>query len=120
MWIIRWIVSALVILIILGFALQNQEQMVSVRVLTWQSPNLPLYLFLYVAFAAGVLIWALISALNIIKLKGDIRKLQKDNRKITDELNRLRNVNIEEEETIEIEEEKQELAENKTTGIKEE
>ncbi len=104
MWIIRWIISAFVILIILGFALQNQEQMVSVRVLTWQSPNLPLYLFLYVAFAAGVLIWALISALNIIKLKGDVHKLQRDNRRVTDELNRLRNVNIEEEETVEIEE----------------
>ena len=117
MWIIRWIISAFVILIILGFALQNQEQMVSVRVLTWQSPNLPLYLFLYIAFAAGVLVWALISALNIIKLKGDLRKLQKDNRKITDELNRLRNVNIEEEEEpIEIEE-KEKQAENKATGI---
>ena len=97
MWIVRWILSALVILIILGFALQNQEQMVSVRILQWQSTNLPLYLLLYIAFGAGVLIWALISALNILKLKGDIHRLQRTNRKVHEELNRLRNVSIEDE-----------------------
>lgn len=97
MWILRWILGALLIIIILGFALQNQDQTVSVKIIKWQSPVLPLYFFLYISFGAGILTWVLVSAINILKLKGDILKLQKENRKTRDELNRLRNVNIEEE-----------------------
>jgi uncharacterized integral membrane protein len=95
MWIVRWVIIALLILIVLGFALQNQEQTVSVRILRWQSPVLPLYLFLYLSFGAGLLFWVLISALNTIKLRGEIFKLNRENRKIREELNRLRNVSIE-------------------------
>jgi len=97
MWILRWILGALLIIIILGFALQNQDQTVSVKIIKWQSPVLPLYFFLYISFGAGILTWVIASALNILKLKGDILKLQKENRKTRDELNRLRNANIEEE-----------------------
>ena len=97
MWILRWILGALLIIIILGFALQNQDQTVSVKILKWQSPVLPLYFFLYLSFGAGILTWVLVSALNILKHKGEILRLQKENRKTRDELNRLRNVSIEEE-----------------------
>lgn len=104
MSIIRWILSALVILIILGFALQNQEQTVSVRILKWASPNLPLYLVLYIAFGTGVLLWVVVSTLNFLKLKGEIHRLQRDNHKVKEELNRLRNASIEEVEPTELEE----------------
>ncbi len=98
MWIFRWVLIALLILIILGFALQNQKQTVSVRILNWESPVLPLYFFLYMAFGAGIFFWVLVTTLNTIKLKGEIMKLNRENRKIKDELNRLRNANIEEDE----------------------
>lgn len=115
MWIVRWILIALLILIVLGFALQNQSQTVSVRFLKWQSPVLPLYLYLYLSFGAGLLFWVLISALNTIKLKGEIFKLNRENRKIRDELNRLRNVTIEEDiDTPDPEEE-----EEQSTSVKE-
>jgi len=98
MWIVRWVLIALLILIILGFALQNQQQTVSVKILNWKSPVLPLYIFLYISFGAGLLFWVLISMLNMFKLKGEIHQLQRENRKARDELNRLRNASIEEEE----------------------
>ena len=97
MWIFRWILGALLIIIILGFALQNQDQTVSVKIIKWHSPVLPLYLFLYFSYGAGILTWVIVSVLNVLKLKGEIYKLQKENRKTKDELNRLRNVNIEDE-----------------------
>lgn len=97
MWILRWILGALLIIAILGFALQNQEQTVSVRLIKWQSPVMPLYFFLYLAYGAGLLTWVLVSTLNTLKLKGEVYRLQREKRKITEELNRLRNVNIEEE-----------------------
>lgn len=97
MWIVRWILGAILIIAILGFALQNQEQTVTVKLIRWQSPVLPLYFFLYLSFAAGILTWVLVSTLNILKLKNDIHKLQREKRKTMEELNRMRNANIEEE-----------------------
>jgi len=97
MWILKWILSVFFILVVLLFAIQNQEQTVSVRFLNWISPNLPLYLFLYIAFASGILMWVLISIMNIVRLNSRIHKLQRENKKVKEELNRLRNASIEEE-----------------------
>lgn len=111
MWIVRWVLIALLILLILGFALQNQQQTVSVKILNWKSPVLPLYIFLYISFGAGLLFWVLISMLNMLKLKGEIHRLQRENRKVKDELNRLRNVSIEEEvESTELKEDQNQAA----------
>jgi uncharacterized integral membrane protein len=96
MSIVRWILIALLILVVLGFALQNQSETVSVRILKWQSPVLPLYMILYAAFAAGLLFWVLMSAMTFLKLKGDVVKAQRENKKLTQELNRMRNVSIHE------------------------
>jgi uncharacterized integral membrane protein len=96
MWLVRWIIFILFFLILVGFALQNQIQEVSVRVLRWETDNLPLWVFLYGAFVIGVLFSMVITILNIMRLKAENLKLQKQNRKVKEELNRLRNVNIEE------------------------
>ena len=96
MWVVRWILGALLIIIILGFALQNQDQTVTVKIIKRQSPVLPLYFFLYLAYAAGILTWLLVSTLNILKLKGDVHKLNREKKKIIEELNRMRNANIDE------------------------
>jgi len=96
MWILRWILGALLIIVILGFALQNQEQTVSVQILKWKSPVMPLYFFLYIAFGTGLLTWLLVSTLNTFRLKSKIHNLQRENRKVREELNRLRNLSIDE------------------------
>ena len=98
MWIVKWILFILFFLILVGFALQNQSQEVSVVILKgkWQTVNLPLWVFLYAAFAIGVLFSIIISILNIIKLKTENMRLQKQHRKVKEELNRLRNVSIDE------------------------
>jgi putative membrane protein len=106
MWIFRWLLIALVMLVILGFALQNQEQMVSVNILNYTSPNLPLYLLMYIAFGFGLLLWVVVSMVHVLKLKSAIYKLQRENKKIREELSRLRNIGIEEDEdTAELDEE---------------
>jgi uncharacterized integral membrane protein len=96
MWIVKWILFILFFLILVGFALQNQDQEVSVQLLKWRTINLPLWVFLYAAFAIGVLFSIIISILNIIKLKTENMRLQKQHRKVKEELNRLRNVSIDE------------------------
>ncbi len=96
MWIVKWILFILFFLILVGFALQNQDQEVSVQLLKWRTINLPLWVFIYATFAIGVLFSIIISILNIFRLKTENLKLQKQHRKVKEELNRLRNVNVEE------------------------
>lgn len=106
MWVFRWLLIAVVMLVILGFALQNQEQMVSVNILNYTSPNLPLYLLLYIAFGFGLLVWVGVSMVHVLKIRNEVYKLQKENKKIREELNRLRNIGIDEDEqTAELDEE---------------
>lgn len=101
MWIVQWIFVALVILVVLGFALYNQ-QMVTVTVINWESPQLPLYIVCYIAFGAGLLTWFLVSLFRVFQLKAQIRNLNRDNRNLKEELDKLRNISIEEE--VEVEE----------------
>lgn len=97
MWVVKWIVFVLLMLIVLAFAYYNHEQTASVQIFNWVSPILPLYLILYAAFAVGILVGIVISIFNIIKFKSRTHRLQKENKKIKEELNRLRNASIEEE-----------------------
>ena len=97
MWIFKWIFGALLIIIILGFAIQNQEQTVSVHIVSWESPVLPLYLIVFLSFIFGMLTWFAVSLYKIFILKKENFSLQREVKKVRDELNRLRNANIEEE-----------------------
>ncbi len=96
MWILRWIVGALIIILIIGFALQNTNQQVTVTFVKWQSVNLPLWVVMYVSFAVGILFWLVVSILQILGLKNTNRKSQKEIKKLRQELDRLRNVSVEE------------------------
>jgi uncharacterized integral membrane protein len=97
MWLIRWILTALVIIVILGFSLQNQQQTASVQFLSWKSNVLPLYLLLYLAFCIGFILSVLVSAVHVLNQKREIHRLHKTNKRIKEELDRLRNIHIEEE-----------------------
>jgi uncharacterized integral membrane protein len=96
MWIVRWILGAIFIALIIGFAMQNTEQKVNVIFLKWQSIDMPLWVIMYVAFISGMLFWLVVSILRVVTLKVENRKGKKEIQKLKDELNRLRNVSVEE------------------------
>ncbi len=96
MWIIKWILGALLIIIVLGFALQNQYQMVQVHILNWVSPELPLYLIVYVAFAFGLFTWLIASIFKIMQLRMETKQWKKKVKELQEELDRLRNLSVEE------------------------
>ena len=79
-----------------GFAMQNTFQMVQVRIVHWISPELPLYFIVYISFAFGLFTWLFTSIFKIMQLKSDFRQLKKQNQDLQDELNKLRNLSIEE------------------------
>lgn len=95
MWIIRWIVGALLVIVVIGFAMQNADETVVVKLLMWQSINLPIWIVMYAAFAVGILFWLVVSIYQILSLKSTNRKSLKEIKKLKDELDRLRNVSVE-------------------------
>ena len=94
MWVLRWIVGTLAVLLIIAFAIQNTDINVVIKFYKWQSLQLPLWVVMYISFAAGILTWLLISIVRVIGLRQEIRKARRENKKLRDELNRMRNVAI--------------------------
>lgn len=97
MWILKWILVVGVIVVILGFSLQNQEdeQRVYVRIGHWQSAQMPLYFHYFIAFIAGIFVWFVISALQIIQIQSELKSCRRESRQLSEELNALRNLPIE-------------------------
>ena len=97
MWIVKWLIGAILVLLIIGFAMQNSNILVTVKFWKWQTAqDLPLWVVMYISFAAGILFWVIISIFQMLGLKNENRKVRKELRKLKEELDRLRNVSIEE------------------------
>jgi uncharacterized integral membrane protein len=101
MWILRWLFIAIVMIMVLAFALQNLEQRTVVRFYTWESAELPLILFLFEAFVVGLIVWFLVAIFHDLQLRSEIRRIRKENKKLRSELTALRNLPLEEEESKE-------------------
>ena len=104
MWVIKWMLSAAIILFVLGFAVQNNElaQQVSLIFLKgkWETEPLPIWLVVYASFAIGVLFWLIVSIFQVFQLKSQIRQIRKENKSLRQELDGLRNLSIDEDLTI--------------------
>ncbi len=101
MWAVKWFLGAVVILVVLGFALQNSAQQVTVVFLSgmWVYQNVQLWIVIYVSFGLGVIFWLIVSVFQVFELKNDIRRLRKTNNEMQNELDNLRNLPISEDDT---------------------
>ena len=63
--------------------------------------QVPVSIILLSSLGMGVLIGYFLSLINILKIKSDLRKTVNKNRILTDELNSLRNIAVDEEITSE-------------------
>jgi uncharacterized integral membrane protein len=97
MWIVKMVLWVVLMLFLVFFASENAQQEVQIQFWKWESDLLPLWLVMFFSFAAGVLMWLVISIFKIIQLNSEVRKLKKENKKISGELDNLRSVSIEEE-----------------------
>ncbi len=97
MWIVKWIIGAILVILIIGFAMQNSAILVTVKFWKWQTAqDIPLWIVMYISFTAGILFWVIISIFQMLGLKNENRKVRKELRKLKEELDRLRNVSVEE------------------------
>lgn len=98
MWAIKWFLAVVVILMVLGFALQNSNETVDVVFLSnvWQYQSVQLWMVIYISFGLGVLFWLIVSIFQVFQLKNEIRRLKKSYNEMYQELESLRNLPIEE------------------------
>ncbi len=96
MWFVRWVSAIVVVLVLVVLATQNSTLQVVVRFYKWQSVEMPLWVVMYLCYAAGLLTWLAISLIRVIGLRRDLRRLTKENEKLKSELGRLRNISVEE------------------------
>ena len=97
MWAIRLFLSVLVVLLVLGFALQNSSEQVLIVFLPnnmWQYEGVQLWLVIYISFGMGVLFWLFVSIFQVLQLKNEVRKARKFTLETQRELDSLRNLPI--------------------------
>ena len=100
MWIIKWISWVILLLFIIYFGAENSTQTVYVKFIKWRSPELQLWVVMYLSFAVGMLVWLCGSIIKIVQLKTEVRNANKENSTLRKELDNLRNISIEEEPEI--------------------
>ena len=95
MWIVRWLLIGIIFLIILGTTIQN-SQLIELTFLKWQTGQIPIYLVIYVAFAAGMLVVLLISAYHQIQRQFELSRCRKEIKQLQQELDTLQSESTEE------------------------
>ncbi|RJP80213.1 MAG: LapA family protein [Candidatus Zixiibacteriota bacterium] len=96
MWVIRWILITILLLALVGFMGQNQDELVDIRFFAWESPDIELAYALFIAFVAGVFVHLLFSVVRQFQLQAEIGRLKRQIRKLHEEVESLRNLAIEE------------------------
>jgi len=86
----------IIVLLILVFFLTLNSEVAKINLL-FAEYNTFVYVIILVSIGVGLLIGFLMATTSILSAKNTSRTLRSKNKKLVDELNRLRNVNIEEE-----------------------
>lgn len=96
MLVIRWILIMVVLLLVILFSYQNMDQSVVVKFWQYQTRSLPLIVVMFASFASGLCVWFLVSLIQNLRLKKNVRVLQNKTNKLEQELANLRNISIDE------------------------
>jgi uncharacterized integral membrane protein len=88
---------------------QNGNTLVNFYLLKWKFENIPLTLLVIESMIIGILFTIILSGINTIKMKLQMREILKENKNLQREIKALKNLPFEEEEEeIKEEEEKEE------------
>jgi len=86
----------LVNLVLVYFLTQNAGEKVNVNLLFSHFENVPVIVLILIVLSIGILAGYAAAVIQVISANTQIRGLQNKNRRLTDELNDLRNVAIDE------------------------
>ena len=95
----KFVKTFFVILLIffLLYFLHLNDARVDVNLIYRSFNQVPVSIILLSSLGLGVMIGYFLSLINILKIKSDLRKTDNKNRILTDELNSLRNIAVDEE-----------------------
>lgn len=97
MWLWRLFFLALIMVLLLGFAIQNLEQKVEVVLYKWHFTQVPLILVMFESFVVGVLILFIFTAVHDLQMRRELRRQRGEVKRLKEELSSLRNIPFEEE-----------------------
>ena len=95
MKLVKIFAGLVVLILVLVFLMQNTK-VVSVNLVFAQYENVQVAMIMLGALSVGILIGYGVAVTNILSAKKEIRSLKTKNRRLSDELNDLRNVAIDE------------------------
>ena len=95
MKLVKIFAGLVVLILVLVFLMQNTK-VVSVNLVFAQFENVQVAMIMLGALSVGILIGYGVAVTNILSSKTEIRSLKTKNRRLSDELNDLRNVAIDE------------------------
>ncbi|GAB4177758.1 MAG: hypothetical protein Kow00108_13370 [Calditrichia bacterium] len=90
------IVYVVLFFLLLFVLVQNAIDQVTLRFFIWKWEGVRLFVVLLGSAAVGALVGLLFSAMSMIRLKSDYRKIVKENKNLKEELDNLRNVSLDE------------------------
>lgn len=96
MKIILNLIKILLVILVMFILTQNADQNVSVSFLTLEYPNINLVIVIIISLAIGAVFGATFMAFSAIQAKAEVSRIKKSNKALTSEIERLRNVTIEE------------------------
>ena len=85
-----------IIVLVMIILTQNADQSVDVDVLTYSQTGINLVFVMIISFTIGAMFGAAFMAFSAIQAKARVREIQRKNKTINSELERLRNISIEE------------------------
>lgn len=95
MKLVKIFAALVLVIIILYFLLQNNNP-VNVDLVFYQKENVPISVVMLGALGVGMLIGYAVALMLILAGKSEIRSLKNKNQQLAEELNELRNANIDE------------------------
>ncbi len=98
MWVVRMLLTLVLVVIVTGFAMQNSGEHATVTL--WQKTlvfyEVPLVLLLFEAFVLGAVVWFVVSIFHEIALRRQIRKLKRENSDLNQEIAGLHSISLQE------------------------
>lgn len=92
--IIKILLLVIIFAILLIFAMYNNQQTNHIRFLDWQTPESPVWILVFISIIIGLVLGMAITTSAIISANQEKRQAHRELKKVKAELNRMRNVSI--------------------------
>ena len=97
MSVLKLVLIVVFVVVVLYFGFLNIEERITLRLApgtAGEYRDISLAVALFTAFLAGIVVFALVSFVRDLQTRSQIGKLRKENRKLLDELQKLRSVTL--------------------------